>query len=180
MKYFLLLSALCIQFWASAQKHRAFADVGYAPGFSATYNYSLVKYVGAGIGVQGYDCKLNIGSTSSFYSAVFADIRFNIRPQKRGQAFAFIDLGANFYQRSNYTYTDRTGLYRASGSSGLYTGWGVAYLRRITKRGSGIYLSYKIISNIYNADRLNPYTLQPIEKVTSFDATGILSVGFKY
>ena len=45
---------------ALAQKNNFFADAGIAlsrflPGASITYDYNLVKPVGVGIGVQGYD-----------------------------------------------------------------------------------------------------------------------------
>jgi hypothetical protein len=162
------------------EQHRLYADVGYVPGFSATYNYTLVKHVSAGIGVQGYDFYPSLSYYSRFTPAVFADIRFNIRPEKKGQAFVFMDFGMNFYKRSNKYYRYNNSIERDRKNNGFYAGLGVAYMRRMTKRGGGPYVSLKMISNWHNSDKLDPYTLQPVAKLLSLDATAVFSIGFKY
>jgi len=172
---------VCNPIYIQAQEqHRLYADVGYVPGFSVTYNYNLVKHVSAGIGIQGYDFYSTMGTYSRFTPAVFADIRFNIRPEKKGQAFVFMDFGMDFYKRTNKFYRTSYGIRRVTGNNGFYVGLGVAYMRRITKRGGGLYVSYKIITNWYNTDRLDELTLQPVAKSQDINATGVLSIGFKY
>lgn len=182
MKYlFIVLLVVFSSTGASAQEqHRLYADVGYVPGFSATYNYNLVKYVGAGIGVQGYDIYPTLSNYSRFTPAVYADIRFNIRPEKKGQAFVFMDFGMNFYKRSNKFYRTKFGAERARSNNSFYAGLGVAYMRRITKRGGGPYVSLKIVSSWYKTDRLDTYTLQPVSTLFNMDASGVFSLGFKY
>jgi hypothetical protein len=73
----LLVSAL----WTSAQKHYLYADGAISlayldPGFSATYNYNPFKYIGTGMGVQGYVFHPATTNPRHFTPAVFADVRF--------------------------------------------------------------------------------------------------------
>ncbi|MBS1773791.1 MAG: hypothetical protein JST82_13105 [Bacteroidetes bacterium] len=164
----------------SAQEHRAYADVGYVPGFSATYNYSLAKYVGLGVGVQGYRLSPGMSSFSRLVPAIFADIRFNIRPEKKGQAFAFMDFGMNFYKHSNKFYYTKSGILRDKNDNSFYAGFGLGYLRSITERGGGPYLSVKIVTDWFSTDVLNPVTLLPESALYHIYGDLVFSLGFKF
>src|ERR1039457_7057464 len=105
MKYAII--ALLVAFnpiGALAQKNNFFADAGIAlsrflPGASITYDYNLVKVVGVGIGVEGYDFHATM-TTFQMIPTIFGELRFNIRPEKGNNFFAFFDVGVNIYQHN--------------------------------------------------------------------------------
>lgn len=165
---------------ASAQHHHLFADAGTLPGFSVTYNYTPVKHLGIGIGIQGYSFSPTLINSREFIPAVFADIHVNIRPQKNNQFLSFLDMGVNIYQRDDRYYSTSHNVFKLRSDNGFYMGLGFGYLRRITKRGSGPYAALKIISNWYNSDRYDPVTLQRVSTWMNVDGRLLFSLGFKF
>lgn len=186
--YTQILATLCCMasFAATAQKHTCYADLGLVfngpnPGMSATYNYKLAKHLGAGIGIQGYSFSPNEVDAQRFIPAVYADVRLNIRPGKKNQFASFFDIGMNFFQSNQQYY--RTGPYdvfRNKHNNGMYLGLGIAYLRRISPRGSGPYLSLKMISNSYTTNRYDPVNLQQMSVWYNMSANFAASLGFRF
>ncbi len=182
-----ILVALLVLFHctdASAQKHVLYADVGvslsrFSPGLSATYNYKFARFMGIGIGVQGYPFYPTMTSPHQFVPAIFGDLRFTIRPRKMGQLFAFLDIGIDFYKHSDNYSRDGNIAYTVDKDNGTYTGLGCGYFRRLTKRGGGPYGSLKIISNGYKA---NAYNVVSHEQRTESWSRGsaAVSVGFRF
>src|SRR6476646_2777398 len=98
----LIGSALCAQ----AQKQNIYTDGAislayFDPGFSATYNYNPVKHLGIGLGAQAYVFHTAITNPRQFTPALFADMRFRIRPKHISQYFVLLDLGMDFYKHNN-------------------------------------------------------------------------------
>lgn len=155
MKYILTLLLLSFTHASlNAQEHYLYADVGYAlsgPGLSVTYNYRPVKHIGMGIGAMGYEYKPSLLEHKIFAPAVFGEFRINIRPERRGQLFTFLDIGMNFYKHSSLLYSDSKGIYQAKSDNGFYAGLGTGYFRRLNERGWGLYLSVKAITNTFSA-----------------------------
>lgn len=173
-------------FTLSAQKHHAYADFGLVfngpnPGVSATYNYKLAKHLGAGIGIQGYGFSPTEIDAQRFIPAVYADVRLNIRPGKKNQFASFLDIGMNFFQSNQQYYrTSPYDVFRNKHNNGMYLGLGIAYLRRISPRGSGPYLSLKMISNSYTTNRYDPITLQQMAVWYNLSANFAASLGFRF
>jgi hypothetical protein len=169
-----------------AQKHFIYGDIGTAtfsnfrPGFSITHNYRLIKHIGVGIGVQGYSYSPISVNRIKFTPAVFADIRFHIRPAKTNQFFAFLDVGANYHGMKGSYYTrDRTQLHTVKSNISTCTGIGIGYLRQINKRGSGIYASIKITMNVYTTSGYDFVAKRDI-KYLNGDGTLPFSIGYKF
>jgi len=176
---------------ALAQKNNFFADAGismarFLPGASFTYNYNPVKVLGIGLGIQGYDFHATMPSFQMI-PTIFGELRFNFRPEKDHNFFAFFDYGINLYQRSNDHWNDSNMVYTVKSDNGTYTGVGIAYgwrARRLDKRyfdenDVRFYVSLKMISNSYNADA---YDTVSHEKSTTEmgDATFVVSFGVKF
>ena len=185
MKYTLIallivLSPIC----TLAQKHNLLADVatplgGAFPGFSVTYNYNPAKWFSVGAGLQGYRFYPTSVNARKFVPAAYADIRFNIRAEKRNSFFSFMELGIDLYTLDENYYRNSTSISHV-GNNGFYSGLGFGYLHHATKRGGGPYASLKMILNWYT---LNDYSVvseeQDIE-LLSAHGTLALSVGFKF
>lgn len=185
MKYTLIaLLAIFSTIVASAQKHQLFADIGTSfdgpsPGGSLTYNYRLLDRFGLGGGVQGYSFTPSVLNKDQFTPAVYGDIRLNSLLRKKHFFFYFLDLGINFYTHSDEYRRSNNTIYHIPNNNGFYTGLGIGYFRRITKRGWGPYTSLKIISNSYKASKFDLVSRQQYNAVW-LDATFALSVGFKF
>lgn len=173
-----------------AQKHHLFADVGYTPGFSVTYNYKIAKHLGAGIGVQGYKFYRAYEDFRQFTPGVFGDIRLYIRPEKNNQFILFLDLGIDiykqdkryfhFYNLNNRYQRDSTVIYNIPHNNGFYTGLGFGYFRRMTKSGGGPYVSLKAVSNWFT---LRGYSIVSEDNDIVLSSAGgamALSLGFKF
>lgn len=183
MKYatvLVVLSFLFISFKTLAQRNNLYADAGFNPGFSITYNYKLAKHFSVGGGIQGYNFHPTPSNSNQFVPAIFGDIRFNLRPAKKNQFFPFIDLGIDIYQQHvKYRSTDSI-IYNQPHNNGFYTGYGIGYLRRMTKRGGGPYASIKLI---FNWSEINGYnTVSKKHEVGVLDGDGafIFSLGFRF
>lgn len=171
---------ICIPICTMAQKHYAYADVGYTPGFSVTYNYSLAKRLGAGAGFQAYNMFRTDASTRKFTPTIYGDIRLNIRPEKNNQFFTFMDLGINIYKQDKSYTRDSTMIAHYPHNNGFNLGIGIGYLRRMTKRGGGLYISLKAMANIHT---LYGYSIIAEEENIGLLAADIplaISFGFKF
>ncbi|MGN6566671.1 MAG: hypothetical protein ACTHJ0_01900 [Flavipsychrobacter sp.] len=183
-RIFITLLLLVSSLWGSAQEHYIYTDAAislayFDPGFSATYNYNPVKYVGIGIGVQGYVFHPATTSPHLFTPAAFADIRFRIRPEKISQYFVILDFGMNFYKHNTDSAVIGNYIYYVPNDNGVYVGFGVGYFLRLTYRGWGVYTSAKLINNIY---KRNEYNIATNERSSINPAGGtlILSLGFRF
>lgn len=185
MKYVLIaLLLLTTPMWTSAQKNNLFADVGLSgdgskPGLSVTYSYKFAKHIGVGIGIQDYRFQPTITNHRQFVPAVFEDMRFYFRVRKNSMFFSMLDLGFNFYEKTNYYYRNEHGIYTVPQNNGVYMGLGFGYFHRVTRRGGGLYASFKMVSNTYKADR---YLIakKVHDHAIWMDATTALSIGFKF
>jgi hypothetical protein len=170
--------------WSLAQKHYLYTDGAislayFDPGFSATYNYNPIKYIGMGAGVQGYVFHPAITNHRQFTPAVFADVRFRIRPERISQYFALLDVGMNFYQHKNEVERKGNYLYSVPNDNGVYVGLGLGYFLRLTHRGWGPYTTVKLINNIYKSNEYNITTGEQ-RSFTPAGGTIVLSLGFRF
>ncbi len=185
--YFILLIILFTSILTSAQKHNLYTDAGISlyeisPGFSATYNYNVIRSIGLGIGVQGYRFSPTLVDSRDyrrpFIPAVFADMRFTVCSKEKNQFFSFLDCGMDFYKHDNKATITANSLYSTPNDNGVYIGLGLGYFHRMIKRGGGLYASFKIISNWYSGHAVDLLTNEEYG-----DSAGagnyVLSIGFK-
>jgi hypothetical protein len=184
MKYILIVLLLLTAPVASpAQQNVLYADAGISfakitPGFSATFNYRALSWLGLGAGAQLYNfhaTPINL----QYVPTLYGDIHFNIFPKKKNQLLAFLDIGADIYQ-SNHSYWRRDIIeYTVPKDNGVYWGMGLGYFHRITKRGWGLYATAKLINNIYKANTYNLVTAARGTEGMS-EGTAVLSVGWRF
>lgn len=177
----IIITLLFIALAATAHaQHHVYVDAGVpAPSFSATYNYRFSPYFGVGAGAQlNTTVPTNI-SGKALVPALFMDIRCNIRPLKANQFFTFLDLGASYYTEDNKYYTQGNYTYREPGGSGFLTGMGGGYMRRVTRRGGGIYTSLKLVLNWHRVEVLDNTTARQTT-IASGDGNFVLSLGYKF
>ncbi len=162
---------------AQAQNNVIFEDIGTTGdgfGASATYNTKLFKHFGVGAGVQGYKTvtsTYNLVNTYQFVPAIYADLRGYLQVRK-SLFFGMVDLGVDIYKVKN-------GANPADDhSNGFYTGLGVGYCCGITRRGSGPYMTIKLISDTYST------TYHTVTKgdghSTNANGTSAISIGYKF
>lgn len=168
----------------AAQKHHTYIDGAislayFDPGFSATYNYHPVKYIGLGLGVQGYVFHPASTNPRHFTPALFADVRFRIRPEKISQYFVFMDFGMNFYKHNNDSAYSGNYILTVPNDNGVYVGLGLGYFLRLTHRGWGAYATAKLINNIYKRNEYNVITKEQ-NTIQPAGGTLILSLGFRF
>jgi hypothetical protein len=132
-----------------------------------------------GAGVQGYVFHPAITNHRYFTPAVFADLRFRVRPEKISQYYAFIDLGMNFYKHNDKWERNGDYYYSVPNDNGIYFGLGIGYFLRLTHRGWGPYATVKAINNSYRSNQLNIATGEQ-RSITSSGGTLILSLGFRF
>lgn len=185
MKYALVALLIVLHpLSASAQKHFLYADGGlslayFDPGFSATYNYNPVKFIGMGVGTQSYVFHPVITDPRYFTPAIYADVRFRIRPQKISQYFVIMDLGIDFYKHNNDSVAEGGYLYSVPKDNGVYLGLAIGYFLRLTYRGWGPYATVKLLNNFYKRNELDLATNQPASQ-NVIGGTLILSLGFRF
>jgi hypothetical protein len=184
MKYILIALVIMLNpIVTSAQKHHLYTDIGLSlsqitPGFSATYNYRPVKWVGVGAGTQLFGFFPTLTNPHQYVPAIYGDLRFNIRPQKKNQFFVFVDMGINFYRHTNNYYQEDSVRYVVTKNNGTYTSFGIGYMSRLTER-SGFYGSIKTLANGYTTEALDLVTKQQYTDSWS-RGTLVLSFGFKF
>lgn len=168
------------------KKHHLLADIATPvanafPGFSVTYSYDMFPYVNAGAGIQLYKVTPTAIQVETFVPAVYADIQFKIRPKKRNQFFAFLDMGINIYQLNNsYRYYRSSSYYVViPHDNGFYLGTGFGYLRQMIRNGGGPYVSLKFLSN---ANKISGYDYAKQREIGILDINIELaiSLGFKF
>lgn len=165
-------------------KHLLYTDVGLCGarinlGLSATYNYKVLPWLGIGVGAQAYDFFPTVCHDHRYVPAVYGDLQFYIRPRKKGQFLAFIDIGKDFYSSSDEYVRQNDFIYYVPLKNGGYFGLGIGYFRAVTKRGWGVYTTLKLISNFYKP---NVYNIETGEKyISAYDrGTAVLSFGFRF
>lgn len=165
------------------KKHHLYADAGLSlsqlhPGASATYNYRPLKFLGLGAGAQVHAFFPTLTNSCQYLPAIFGDLRFTIRPLKKNQFFAFLNVGVDFYQHNNYIDQYEDVIYRVTNDNGVYSSIGLGYFRvKNTKRGSGIYFTVKTMSNSYGMEAFNISTK---ELYATSSSRGTLAVSFGY
>lgn len=184
MKYLLIaLLIIARPLHAPAQKNDLYADAGlsfarFIPGGSITYNHNLFPFMGLGLGFQGYDFHYTMVNFQ-FVPALYADLRFKIRPQKISQFIVFLDVGVNMYAHNTRTWRQGDVVYAVRNDNGIYTGPGIGYFLNLTPEGGGIYTTLKLLSNSYKTDAYNTVTKE--KTIESWgDATLVYSIGFKF
>ncbi|MCB0698429.1 MAG: hypothetical protein KDC11_01215 [Chitinophagaceae bacterium] len=197
MKYALIvLLTVLLPIGASAQKHSSKVDttgkhslygdlalpIGSSfPGFSITYNYKLTQPFRVGIGVQGYKFSPNLDYPPKFIPAVFVDLRVTAWSRKKNQFVAFMDFGMNFYkQDKSFSFVDTNTLGHYAHNNGFDLGIGLGYFRRMTKRGGGPYLMFKLITNWYNTRGYSIVSEQQEIGLLNMDGSPTIAIGFKY
>lgn len=160
--------------------HHVYADMGTKSTISLTYNYNVSRHWGWGAGVQRGKWDNGYAINQHYISSIFADMHFSMRPKKNNQFFSNLDFGMDLYKHDKRYYLDSVILYDFSGKSSLYTALGFGYMRRITKRGGGIYVSLRFVFDMY---KVNIYSYIADDKNTTTkwaNGNGILSIGFKF
>lgn len=181
MKHLLIiLLSVFIIHTSYAQKHTIYADVGYVPGISATYNYNLTKHFSGGIGLQGYKFAPSQNLESIFMPSIYADMRIKIRPSKKNQFFSFFDFGINFYQQDKSYRRDSTTISHYPHNNGFSFAMGLGYFRRMTKRGGGPYLSLKLLSNWYTIRGYSVVSEREEIGLLNINARPVVAIGFKF
>jgi hypothetical protein len=143
-----------------AQKHSVFTDAGisfsrFKPGVSVTYNYSLAPRFAVGIGAQIYHFHATKTNQDGYIPAVFADLRYLFRQQKKGRFFSFLDLGMNFYSHNDTYWRENNTIYRVQKDNGFYAGLGFGYNWLAKKHPWAPYTSLKFIGNWYKMEGYN-------------------------
>ncbi len=166
--------------WAPAQQHSVYADIGIPLGFSATYNYKLTKNLGAGGGLQAQSFYLPFSNNARLIPAIFADVHLTAWATKKNRFISFINLGVNLHKQDQSYQRDSTSVYNIPHNNGFYTGLGLGYFHRITKRGGGAYIVLKLVLNWHN---LKEYSIVADSKDRSLivaSGTPLLAIGFKF
>lgn len=177
---FLTLYICLLAVQALAQKHSLYADIGTMPGFSATYNYRVAKWLGVGAGLQGNKIYRTDSDTKDFTPSLYANIRLNAWCQKKNQFFTALDLGMNIFKQDKSFERDSTSVYHFSHNNGFYTGLGLGYFRRMTNRGGGPYLSLKLITNWYTLWGYSIVAENQDIGLMALSGTLGLTLGFKF
>lgn len=166
----LLIVAGCVA--AHAQnKHNIYIDLGVNErGVTATYDRMLTKHFAIGLGISTYDYSSRNRNLIS--SAVFLDLR-RFWVKRKSMLFLLADIGAAHN-------SGRLSEWEKRAPVGFYCGLGFGYQYRINKKGMGPYVSVGMYG--HTEKKHYSYTWMPPGGIDSriFDATSILSVGFKF
>ena len=151
-------------------KNNLYVDVGCNTlGASVTYDRKLTRHFDLGAGVNTY--RYSGVSYGDVRSAVYVDVR----PYwviKRHLLFAIADIGVAM---NGGKESDSISLQRF----GLYTSVGFGYCYQINKRGMGPYLSLGMNGYTENMDYKYPSRQLRALNYNAFDASLVISVGFK-
>ncbi len=180
MRYLFTALLLLNAIWATAQQHCLYADLGIPLGFSATYNYKLTKNLGAGGGLQGQRFYLPFSNNTSFIPAIYADVHLTAWATKKNRLISFINLGMNLHKQDQSYRRDSTTVYNIPHNNGFYTGLGLGYFRRITKRGGGAYLALKFVLNWHNLKEYSIVADSRDRSILVASGTPVLAIGFKF
>ncbi|MBZ0097919.1 MAG: hypothetical protein K8F30_02490, partial [Taibaiella sp.] len=130
--------------------------------------------------LQGYRVPRTRAHIRQFTPAIYGDIRLNIRPEKNNQLFSFLDLGINLYQQDKIDERDSTRVADISHNNGFYSGIGMGYFRRMTKRGGGPYASLKMMFNWYTITAYSIVAENYDMRWWSGSGSFAFSLGFKF
>lgn len=146
-----------------------------------THNYIFARHWGVGAGFQGYThAPLQVDYTQ-FIPAVYADVRLYIRPEKANQFFSFLDLGIDFYKPGLRYHSRNTNIvYNVPHNNGVYSGLGFGYFHKLTRNGSGLYTSLKMVMNWSKISGYNNQTHRQEVSLLTGNGTVILSLGFRF
>jgi len=181
MKYlFTALLLLLLPVWLPAQQHSLYADLGVPAGLSATYNYKVTKNLGAGGGVQVQSFYLPFTDKARLIPAIFADVHLTAWATKRNRLISFLDLGINLHRQDQSYHRGSNLVYNIPHNNGFYSGLGLGYFRRITKRGGGAYLALKLGLNWYNFKEYSIVTDYEDRSTLSGTGRPALVIGFKF
>jgi hypothetical protein len=175
MKYlsFLLLLMTGSRIAIAQSKDNLYADIGLnALGGSVTYDKKVMTHLDIGLGTQYYN--FNDAQYHNLQLAGFIDIRpyWKIR---KNLLFPIVDIGVMY--GSGREPADAT-----ISPISLCTSLGFGYCRIINKRGMGPYITIALKGYNEHEHFNDPnMVLSPRARDYSvFDATGVLSVGFKF
>ena len=104
-------------------------------------------------------------------TALFADLRRYI-PIHRSLLFGMLDIGINLY----HSYG---GPGEGAHNDGLNVSLGAGYCYRVTRRGSGPYVTLKMVSDTYSAPQYVPY-FNKAENTTYLDAILVFAAGVRF
>ena len=180
MRYLLTAMLLLHTIWASAQQHSIYADIGFPVGFSATYNYQLTKNLGAGAGIQGQRFYLPYSNNSSFIPAIYADLHVTAWATRKNRFITYLNLGMNIHKQDQSYHRDSTTVFNIPHNNGFYTGFGLGYFRRITKRGGGAYIALKLVLNWHNLKEYSIVADSEDRSIIAASGTPLLAIGFKF
>lgn len=179
MRY-LLIVLLLHPVWMSAQQHSLYADLGIPFGLSATYNYRLTKNIGAGGGLQAQSFYTPFANNARVIPAVFADLHVTAWATKKNSFLTFFSLGMNIHKQDQGYRRDAYSVYNIPHNNGVYTGLGLGYFRRITKRRGGAYIALKLVLNWYNMKEYSIVADDRDRSLIAASGTPLLAIGFKF
>lgn len=160
--------------------HHVFADLGYTPSVSLTYNYKTAKHWGVGIGAQGCYSHPTGAINSQVAKALYGEIRLYIRPEKNNQFFSFFDVGMDFYKGKNWFYwQEGSRIGYALKNHGVYTGLGLGYLR-LMKNSRGPFAAFKMIANWFSAYDYSTVNKQEHSRGVQGWGTLVIALGYKF
>ena len=166
-----LLVFACSNMAFAQNKNNLYVDVGCnSLGVSATYDRKLTRHLDLGAGVNTY--KYNGVSYGDLRSALYVDIR----PYwmiKRNLLFVIADIGVAV---NGGKEPDSATLQHY----GLYTSVGFGYCYQINKRGMGPYLSLGMNGYTESVHYKYPSRQLRVSDYRVFDASLVISVGFKF
>lgn len=181
MRYILIVLLILLQPTLSqAQQHSLYADVGIPFGFSATYNYKLAKNLGAGGGVQAQSFYTPFANNARLIPAIFADLHLTAWATKKNRLLSFVNLGMNIHKQDQSYQRDSTTVYNIPHNNGFYTGLGLGYFRRMTKRGGGAYIALKMVLNWHNLKEYSIVADSRDRSILVASGTPVLAIGFKF
>jgi hypothetical protein len=168
---FVLLFSLCSVTTLFAQKGRdIYTDVSLPLGLSATYDFRVARHFEVGGGIQAFN---NRRKYKNITSSIFLDLR-PYWQKKKNLFFILADFGITTYLGE----TPDPAKYEVA-PFGAYSALGFGYCRTITKRGMGPYISFALRGASYQ-EHYSVASSPAAADYTVIDATGLLSVGFKF
>lgn len=181
MRYLMIASLMLIYpIRATAQQHSVYTELGIPLGLSATYNYSLTKNLGAGVGVQAQSFYLPFSNNARLIPGIFADLHLTAWATKKNRFISYLNLGMNLHRQDKSYQRDSTSVYNIPHNNGFYTGLGLGYFRRVTKRGGGAYIALKLVLNWHNFKEYSIVADSKDRSLIIASGTPVLAIGFKF
>ncbi len=169
-----LLLIACYSAAFGQNKHNLYVGAGVNMlGFSAAYDRKLTRHFDMGIGLSTYN--ITGMPYGNIRTALYLDMRPYWKIKKRSLLFVFADVGAAY---NAGRVPDSGNITRAD----LHTALGFGYGYMINKRGMGPYVSLGLYgySITVHSDKAVFRAHPGASDYSVFDATSILSLGFKF